>query len=186
MGLGLLLAGTGLMAAGQIQAGRVAASEAESAKRVAAYNAAVMEQEAKAVRRKAKFEQVRQAKAARAKLSELQLWEAGTGAIGSGLLEEEQRAELELEGLLIGYEGEVEAQRALSQAEIDRATGRLSVQRGKAARKASVIGAGATILTGLGSVGMYGRKTTESPLGKGTTETIGRDKFGNPILRRKR
>lgn len=153
----LLMVGMGVQAAGQIQAGRIAGVEAESAKRVHDYNAAVMEQQAKAVRQKAKFEQVRQAKMARAKISELRLWQAGAGAIGSGLLEEEQAAELELEGLLIGYEGEVEAQRALSQAELDRISGRLAKKRGKAAKRAAYIGAGATLLTGFGMAGMGGK-----------------------------
>jgi len=154
--LALLLTGVGLQAAGQIQAGRVAAAEGESAKRVADYNAAVMEQEAKAVRAKAGFEQRRHAKAARAKMSELQLWEAGTGTTGSGLLAEEQEAELELEGLLIGYEGEVEARRAESQAELDRISGKMAKKRGRAAKKAGFLGAGATILTGFGMAGMGG------------------------------
>lgn len=168
MGVETLIAGMVLQAAGQIQAGRVATAEAESAKRVSDYNAAVMEQQAKATRAKAGFEQRRHAKRARAKMSELQLWRAGTGATGSGLLEEEQEAELELESLLIGYEGEVEAQRAESQAELDRIKGQLAIKRGKAAKKTSYLGAGATILTGLGAAGMYKKPPGLTPAGKAT------------------
>jgi hypothetical protein len=156
----LLMIGMGTQAAGQIQAGRVAASEAESAKRVSDYNAAVEIQKAKARRAKGKFEQVQQAKRAGEKMSELQLWRAGTGATGSGLLEEEQEAELELEGLLIGYEAEVEAQQAESQAELDKIKGKLAKRRGKAAKKAGYLGAGATILTGFGMAGMGGGTTS--------------------------
>jgi len=156
MGVALLLAGTGLMAAGQIQAGRVAAAEAESADRIAAYNADIMEREAKAARAKGKFEQVRHAKRAARIKSTLQKDVLAQGALGSGLLEEEQEAELELEGLLIGYEAETTAQRAESQAKLDRLSGKFALQRGKAAKKASYIGAGATLLTGLGMVGMGG------------------------------
>jgi len=151
----LLIAGTGTMAAGQIQAGRVAESEAESAKRIAEYNAAVMEQEAKAIRKQGSFEQMRQAKHAARVKSALRTKIARQGALESGLLEEEQAAELELENLLIGYEAEREAQRAISQAEIDRAAGKLALQRGVSAKKASYIGAGATLLTGFGATGMY-------------------------------
>ena len=168
MGVEALIAGMVLQGVGQIQAGRVAASEAESAKRVANYNAAVMEQEAKAVRAKAGFEQRRHAKRATAKMSELQLWQAGTGTIGSGLLEEEQEAELEIEGLLIGYEGEVEARRAESQAELDRISGKLAKQRGRAAKKAGYLGASSTILTGLGMAGMYKKPPGLTPAGKAT------------------
>lgn len=153
----LLMIGMGTQAAGQIQAGRVAASEAESAKRVHEYNAAIMEREAKAVRAKGKFEQVRQAKYAARVRSTLRKDILAQGALGSGLLEEEQAAELELEELSIGYEAETEAQRAESQAELDRISGRLAIQRGRSAKKASYIGAGATLLTGFGAAGMGGK-----------------------------
>jgi len=164
----LLMIGMGTQAAGQIQAGRVAASEAESAKRVHAYNAAVMESEAKAIRDKGKFEQVRWAKHAARVRSALRMKIAGQGAIGSGLLEEEQAAELELEGLLIGFETETKAQRAESQAELDRISGQLATRRGKAARKAGYIGAGATLLTGLGAAGLYKKAPGLTKAGKAT------------------
>ena len=155
----LLLIGTGTMAAGKIQEGRVAASEAESAQNIDNYNAAVMEQEAEAIRKKGKFEQVQQAKHAARVMSTLRKDILAQGAYGSGLLEEEQEAELELEGLLIGYEAETQARRAESQAVIDRMGGQLAGQRGKSAKKAGYLGAGATILTGLGMAGMGGGKT---------------------------
>lgn len=167
MGLGLLLAGTGLMAAGQIQQGRVAAAEAKSARSIANYNAAVQEQEAEAIRAKGKFEQIRQVKEAARIKSRLRTKIAGMGALESGLLEEEQAAELELEGLLIGYEAETAARRAESQAIIDRATGKLAMRRGKAARKAGYIGAGATLLTGFGMAGMGGKAPGATPKGFG-------------------
>lgn len=143
-----LMYGTGLAAAGQIQAGRVAASEARSASRIAAYNAAVQEREAKAIRKKGAFDQMRQAKRAARIMSTMRMKLAKQGAYGGGLLEEEQEAELELENLLIGYETETAAQRAESQAEIDRISGKLAKERGKAARGAGIVGAGATLLKG--------------------------------------
>lgn len=156
----LLLVGTGVGALGQIQAGRAAEAEAESAQNIANYNAAVMEQEAKAIRQKAGFEQQRQAKKAARIRSTMQARIGVAGAVpsvGAPLLAmAEQEAELELENLLIGYEGEVAAQRALSQAELDRMGGRLAVQRGVAAKQASYFGAGATLLTGFGAAGMGG------------------------------
>jgi hypothetical protein len=153
----LMMAGMGVGAAGQIQAGRAAAAEAKSAERISAYNAAVMEREAKAIRKKGAFEQTRQAKHAARVMGTLRADLAGQGAYGGGLLEEEQEAELELENLLIGYEAETAARRAESQAEIDRATGRLAKERGKAGRQAGYLGAGATLLTGFGMAGMYGK-----------------------------
>jgi len=154
----LMMAGTGLAAAGQIQAGRAVASEEKSRERIANYNAAVQEREARAIRKKGSFDQMRQAKRAARVMSTQRMKLAAQGAYGSGLLEEWQEEELELENLLIGYETETAAQRAESQAEIDRATGKLAKQRGKAAKTASYIGAGATLLTGFGTTGMYGNK----------------------------
>lgn len=162
MGVETLIAGTVLQAAGQIQGGRVAMAEAESAKRVHEYNAIIMEQEAKAIRAKGQFEQVRQAKHAARVKSTLQKDILAQGALGGGLLEEEQEAELELEGLLIGYEADVEARRAESQAELDRLSGKMALQRGRAAKKASYVGAGATLLTGFGAAGLGGGGGTTS------------------------
>jgi len=168
MGIELLLAGIGLQVAGQLQAGRVAESEGESAKRVHDYNAAIMEREAKAARAKGRFEQTRRAKHAARVKSALRAKIAGQGALESGLLEEEQAAELELENLLIGYEAETAAQRAESQAELDRISGLLAKKRGKAAKRASYIGAGATLLTGFGMAGMYKKPPGLTPAGKAT------------------
>lgn len=151
----LILAGTGISAAGQIQAGRAAEAEAESARNIALYNAAIQEREAKAIERKGEFEQFRQAEAATRAKSRLRARLAATGAvpdIGTPLLlQEEQAEELELESLLIGYETQIGAARARSQAEIDRLAGRLAVGRGKAAKRAGLVGAGATLLTGFGA-----------------------------------
>jgi len=149
---GLMLAGTGITVAGQIQAGRVAGAEAKSAQNLANYNAAIMEQEAKAAEQKGRFEQRRQAKKAERIKSALRARIAKTGAVpdvGTPLLvASEQAAELELENLLIGYEARTTARRARSQAEIDRLSGKIAKRRGGARGKAAYIGAGSTLLTG--------------------------------------
>lgn len=149
----LLIAGTGIAAAGQIQAGRVAAAEAKSAQNIAEFNAQVQEREAEALRLKSRFEQERQVKRAERVKATLTAGIAAAGGLGSPVavdLAAEQAAELELENLLIGFEGEVGAQRALSQAEIDRLSGRVARRRGKAAVTASRFRAGTTLLTGFG------------------------------------
>lgn len=152
----LILAGAGLMAAGKIQEGREVAAAEKSAQNIQNFNAAIMEQEAKAIRAKGAFEKVRQVKEAERIKSRLRTKIAGMGALESGLLEEEQAAELELENLLIGYETETAARRAESQAVLDRAAGKLAKRRGRAAKQAGYIGAGATLLTGFGMAGMGG------------------------------
>lgn len=150
----LIIAGAGVMAAGQIQAGREAAAEAASTERIANYNAAVQEQEARAIEQKSKFEQVRQAEEAERIKGKLRAKLSAAGVrtdVGTPLLlAEEQTAELELERQLIGYEARTEAQRARTQAQLDILQGKLSKQKGRAARKASYFKAGSTLLTGFG------------------------------------
>lgn len=151
----LLVAGTTIGALGQIQAGRAAEVEAESARNIANRNAAIMEQEAKAIRQKGAFEQRRQAKRAARVTSAMQARIGAAGVVptrGAPLMAQaEQEAELELENLLIGYEAEIGARRAMSAAEQERLQGRLAVQRGKRLKKAAYFGAGKTLLTGFGA-----------------------------------
>lgn len=147
----LMIAGVGMTAAGQIQQGRAIQAQTQSAEAMAAYNVAVQKREAEAVRQKGRFEQARQVKrAARAKSALVAKLGAagGLGAPVAADLIAEQAAESELERLLIGYEAEIGAERALSQAELDRLSGKLAKRRGKAAVTAGRIGAGATLLSG--------------------------------------
>lgn len=148
----LIVAGAGVMAYGQIQEGRAAKAEAKSAQNLANYNAAIMEQEAKAAEQKGRFEQRRQAKKAERIKSSLRARIAKTGAVpdvGTPLLvASEQAAELELENLLIGYEARTTARRARSQAELDILSGKIAKRRGGAREKAAYLRAGTTLLTG--------------------------------------
>ena len=164
----LIIAGAGLGAAGQIQSGRAAAAEGKSAQNIANYNAAVMEQQAKTERLRGGFEQVRQAKRGERVKSSMQAALGAAGGLGAGsslLLESEQAAELELENLMIGYESELAAGRAESQATLDRLQGKLYRQKGRNLATASYIGAGSTLLTGLGMAG-YLMGTPKTPVEK--------------------
>ncbi len=125
-------------------------TEGKSAQNIANFNAAVALEEAKALRTKAGFAQKRQAKRGAQIKSALTAKIGAAGGIGSAVaadLAAEQAAELELENLLIGFEGEVLAGRAESQAEIDRLAGRLAKQRGKAGARAASIGFGTQLAT---------------------------------------
>lgn len=136
--------------------------QGKSAQNIANYQAAVAEQEAAAVRAKAKFDQIRQAKKAERIKGAMEAGIAKAGGIGSpvaGDLSAEQAAELELENLLIGYEGEVGAGRAESQAELDRLQGRLTRQQAKGAARAANIGFGMQVAQ-LGLTGFGGTKKT--------------------------
>lgn len=147
------LYGTGLAAVGALQQGRAEKSAQKSAQNMANYNAAIQEREAKALRQKAVFEQQRQAKRGERVKSSLIAALGAAGGLGSPVaadLAAEQAAELELENILIGYEGEIGAERALSQAQLDRLQGKIYKQRGKTLKRASYFGAGTTLLKGFG------------------------------------
>ena len=150
----LILAGAGLSALGASQQGEAARAEAESERNIALFNAQVSEQQAKGERQRATFAQTQQAKEGVKAKSKLRADIAAAGGAGSpvaadlgaGLAEE-----LELENLLIGFEGEVKAQRLEEQAKLDRVQAKIFRRRGKAVRRAGRIGAGASLLQGFGS-----------------------------------
>ncbi len=117
-------------------------AEGRSAQNIANFNAAIQEQQAKAQRAKGTFEQKRQAKRAARVKSALTASIATAGGLASpvaGDLAAEQAAELELENILIGFESEVLAGRAESQATLDRLQGKILRQRGKTAARAANI-----------------------------------------------
>lgn len=149
----LIIAGTTISAAGAIQAGRVAEAQGKSAQNIANYNVLVQQREAKALRQKAGFESKRQAERAARIKSALTAKVAAAGGLGAPVaadLAAEQAAELELENLLIGYEAEVGAGRALTRVQLDKLQGRIYRERGVTQRKASYFRAGTTLLTGFG------------------------------------
>lgn len=148
-----ILAVLGIAAAvgGKIQAGRVASAEGKSAENIAKYNAQVQEREAQAARQKARFEQLRQAKRAEGIKGATTARLAAAGGLGSPVAADiaaEEASELELENLLIGYEGEITAKRAESQAQLDRLQGKLYRKKGQAEAQAQYIKAGTTLLQG--------------------------------------
>lgn len=127
-----------------------ARAQGKSAQNIANFNAAVAKQTAVAEREKAGFAQKRQAKKGAEIKSALTAKLGAAGGIGSLVaadLTAEQASELELENLLIGFEGEVAAQQAESQAELDKLQGRLAKQRGKAAARSANIGFGTQLAT---------------------------------------
>lgn len=156
----LLIAGTTMQTAGQIQQGRIAEAEGEIAEDIENYNAAVMEQEANLAEKKGLYEMRKTAKEGERIIgSQIAKMGASGAALGSGAplrLIEEQMAEIELEKLMIGYEAETEAARALSQAESHRMRGKLAKESGKAAKKASYFGVGSSLLQGFALASMFG------------------------------
>lgn len=141
MGLGLMLAGTAISAYGQYQAGEQAAA-------VAKYNQQVKEREAQAAEQKTMIAQRKQAQQAARQMSTLRAQMGAAGAVsttGAPLeILGEQARQSAIENLEIGYEGTQEAERL-------RAEGKAIREQGRATRRASRIGAGATLLTGFGT-----------------------------------
>lgn len=131
-------------------------AEGKSAQNIAEFNAAVAKQQATAERQRAAFAGERQAKKAAETKSALTAKLAAAGGLGSPVaadLAAEQAAELELENLLIGFEGEVAARRSERQAELDILQGKLARQKGKSAARRANVQFGiqaATFLTGFG------------------------------------
>ena len=139
---------------GQLQAGKAAAAQAKGAEAMAEYNARVAQQEAMAIEARTGFEQKRAAQEAERRQSRLRAALAASGAVPSVgaplLLQTTQAEESELEMLLIGYEGQIGASRARSQAELDRMQARIYGKRAGTARTTGYIGAGTTLLRGFG------------------------------------
>lgn len=155
----LMLAGTAMSAYGQIQQGQAAEAEAKSQQNMANYNAKVAERDATAVEQKTRIEQIRQAKESERRLSTLNMNMGKAGVVSTSgtplLLQATQSAEDELDNLMIGYEGAQEASRFRSQAGMYRAEGSMARERGRNAKTASYIGAGATLLKGFGDMGAF-------------------------------
>jgi hypothetical protein len=115
----------------------------------------VAKSEAAAIRAKAKFDSIRQAKKAERVKGALTAKIAKAGGAGSPVaadLSAEQVAELELENLLIGYEGEVAAKRQESQGKLDRL-------RSKNAARAANVGFGMQVA----SLGLTGFSAFKPP-----------------------
>ncbi len=145
-------------------------AEGKSAQNIANFNAAVALQEAKAQRAKAGFAQKRQAKRGVQIKSALIAKLGAAGGIGSAVaadLAAEQAAELELENLLIGFEGEILAGRAESQAELDILQGKIAKRRGKTAARAANIKFGTQVAVLAGGASFLKGKTDAGTPGTG-------------------
>ena len=148
--------GTGMAAYGQYQQNQAAEAQIKSQENIANFNAKVAEQQAEAERQRVTgFASKRQAKKAAEIRSSLtaKLGE-GLGSPVAGDLAAEQASELELENLLIGFEGEVKARRHENQAQLDILQGKLAKQKGKSAAR------GAKVQFGVQLAGMAAGETS--------------------------
>jgi regulator of protease activity HflC (stomatin/prohibitin superfamily) len=148
----LSIAGFGMSAMGALGQGQTAAADARAQAAVMEYNARVQEQEARAIRAQAEYKAKRQAEEAARYASSLRAGMAASGVVTSEgtplMIEAKQAAESELENLMIGYQGQVGANRALSQASLDRMQADIYKRKASSASRAGLMGAGTTLLTG--------------------------------------
>lgn len=162
------LAIAGVMAGAQIYQGMAASAEARSQEAIAKYNAAVQEQEAKAIEARTKIAQRRQAEEAGRQMARIEAGIGASGAVGGVgsplLIEAKQTSEAELESLMIGYEGMTAAARARSQAEMDRLQAKLYAKKAKNVMTGAYLGAGSTLLTGFNWPTSTTATTFENPM----------------------
>lgn len=147
--------GLGLTALGQLQAGRAAEAQGESEEAFAEYNAQLAEREAEEAQEAAAGEERRHRKAGvRLKATQRARFGAlGVTPEGSPLdVMAETAAELERDALTIRRGGQLGYQRFTAEASLQRIAGRSALLRGRARRRASYLGIGATALSGTSDI----------------------------------
>jgi len=152
------IGGAVMSAVSNMSAGDASEQDSKNAQAVANYNAQVKENEARARKNRALAEQKMQAKRGERVKSSLYASLGAAGGLGSPVaadLAAAQAAELELENLTIGYEGETEATRLKSGAAMDRYQGSIFRQRGKNAKSASRYAAAGSLLRGFERTYVY-------------------------------
>lgn len=128
---------------------------------IADHNAKVAEAAAKAERIKSNFEQIQQAKEAERIKGSLAASLGAAGGTGTPValdLIGEQAGELELENLLIGFEGEAKAKSLEQQAILDRLQGQAAKSAAKSRARAANVGFGLQ-LASLGAPFLGPKKT---------------------------
>jgi hypothetical protein len=120
-------------------------TEGESAQNIANFNADVAEANAKATRIRSNFDSIQQAKDAQRIKGQTAAAIGSAGGTGTPValdITGEQASELELENLLIGFEGETRAGQLEQQAILDRLQGKAAKQASKSAARRANIGFG--------------------------------------------
>lgn len=152
-----VLAAAGATAYSQVEAGKAADANAKQQEKWHQYNAMISERDAKTAEKKASLEARaanNQAKAINAKnIAAL----AENGSFGGSALDmlAYTAGQLETDVQSVFAAGQTAADKFKSAAAIERIKGQNALIRGKNLKKASYFNAGTTILTGLGSAGLY-------------------------------
>ena len=152
---------------GQIYAGQAASTEARSEQAMAKYNAAVLEQQARATEARTQLEQRRQAEAAARGMSTMAAEIGASGVVASEgtplLVQAKQASEYELENLMIGYKGQEEVSQLKSKAALEKMQAKLYGQKAQRLAMGGYMKAGSTLLTGFNDMGLFDRITDYNP-----------------------
>jgi hypothetical protein len=158
----LLFAGTAVGTIGAIQAGRAAKAQGQAEQDILNFNAQQKIKEAEEQRAAAAEEAAKFAKEGKRLRGTQRVAIARAGVLASegtpALLLEETAQELEADRMAILKQGFLQAEFAESQAFGLRFQGKSAAARGKAAKRGSLLAAGGTLLTGLGSAGLAKKK----------------------------
>jgi hypothetical protein len=160
MAFATVLAATAIGAHSRYQQGLAASAQAKAQARMDEYNAQVSETNARAIRQKSIFDQIRALKAGQKRMGSLVAKLGASGAVVSegapANLIAEQGFENALDVALIGYEGLVREGREKSAAQMYRNEAENYMMQSKYARRAGLMGAGTTLLSGFGTMSEKG------------------------------
>ncbi len=155
-----------VQAAGLIQSTHQYNVAARTAKRVGEFNARVSEEEAKATRESTRFQQervVQEGTRAEGTLNARLGMSGGRMDVGTPLrVVGELAQEIDINQLLIGYEGEKAARRSENEAAVSRLGGTLTAGTYNAQAAANLIQAGGTLLQGFSSYAREFGKTSST------------------------
>ncbi len=167
----LLIAGIAMSTAGAAYSGISAYQQGQAESAQNKYNAELEQQHAKEIEKATEVKQQRQAEEAARAMSTM---EAGMGKAGivstAGtplMIQAKQASELELQNLMIGYEGGIEAGQARSQAEIYKMKSKAARQAGMSGLISGGLTAGGTLLAGFSknSGGKGKQQLIQNPFG---------------------
>jgi len=156
----MMAAGTGIQALSSYRQGQYASMQAKAQAGISRYNAEIAETNAEAVRQKSIFDQLRAVRAGRRQIGKLRAIQGAGGAVLSegapADILAEQSFENALDVALIGYNSQVEQSRLKSAAAGYRAQAGYQEASAKNYMTAGKIGAGTSLLTGLGGMSAMG------------------------------
>lgn len=148
MATAALVAGTALMAGGQIRQGQLAAAQGEASNEIAKLNAANLERQATARREAATLEDQRQIRKANMALGTQIARGGASGVVSDVDFLADTAFQFAMDRNLMLRQSLVESQGLLGQAAMTRAEGKFAKQVGKSQRNTAYMKAGGSILAG--------------------------------------